>query len=260
MHLFTSRSWAAAVLGGSLLAGLSGCACHTASCGVGGCGTPCATPCCGPGWGGGGLFGGAGLRSRAIPDRYPLGSVVREPFHVMQTNAEATDFVLYRNDFIGETVELTPDGKDHVMEIAARMRSAPFPVLVERSENNSNPQLDAERRLAVAQVLYDHGNSDADQRTFVSPAYARGLTDFEPRTEYYRHQSTRQGWATTSAVAGLAVGSAEVLVVDSGWVWRGRLWWRWVLLTTYLKTRLRWFRNPPMLGNRAGDRGFSDNL
>lgn len=191
MHLFTSRSLfhsrvlAAAAVGGSLLTSLSGCACHSNSC----C-SPCGGSRFGFG-GGGGLFGGATLRSAAIPDRYPLGSIVREPFHVMQTNAEATDFVLYRHNFIGETVELTPDGKDHVMEIAARMRSAPFPVIVERSENNSNPQLDAERRLAVAQVLYDHGNSDADQRTFVSPAYARGLIDFEPRADYFRHQSGR---------------------------------------------------------------------
>jgi hypothetical protein len=191
MNLFSSRAqfhsrlMAAAVVGGSLLTGLSGCACHTNSC---------CTPCSGSrlGFGGGGLFGGgAGLRSAAIPDRYPLGSVVREPFHVMQTNAEATDFVLYHNDFIGDTVELTPDGKDHVLEIAARMRSAPFPVLVERTENNANPQLDAERRLAVAQVLYDHGNSDADQRTFVSQAYSRGLNNIEPQSEFYRNQFTR---------------------------------------------------------------------
>jgi hypothetical protein len=193
MNLFRSKTVAASLLGSALLAGGAGCACHT------GCQTACCEPTCSPcgntGFGGGlraKFAGGPGWwRSEAIPDRYPLGSVVREPFHVMQTNAEAVDFVLNLNDFVGETVELTPDGKDHVLEIAARMRSAPFPVVVERSENNANPQLDAERRLAVAQILYDHGNTDADQRTFVSPSYGRGLHDFEPQAEYQRNMFTR---------------------------------------------------------------------
>src|SRR3954452_13604696 len=72
-----------------------------------------------------------------IPQRYPLGSVNRAHYHAMETNAEATDFVFNRNDFVGMSTELTPDAKDHLLEIAARMRSAPFPVIVERSENNS---------------------------------------------------------------------------------------------------------------------------
>jgi len=198
MNLFRSKTLAASTLGLALLAGASGCACHTGACSTGcnSCGPSC-EPCgdrCHSGCGFGHRLTGGGpywWRSHAIPDRYPLGSVVREPFHVMQTNGEAVDFVINRLHFVGETTELTPDGKDHIMEIASRMRSAPFPVVIERSENNSNPQLDAERRLAVAQVLYEHGNPDADQRTFVSPAYGRGLHDFEPQAEYYRNMFTR---------------------------------------------------------------------
>jgi len=133
------------------------------------------------------------FRSPAIPDRYPLGSIVRAHYQAMQTNAEAVDFVLNRNDFVGDTAELTPDGKDHILEIAARMRSAPFPVIVERSENNSNPQLDAERRNTVAVVLTDLGNPDADQRTFVSTAYGRGMTSMEGELDYYRYIYTRGG-------------------------------------------------------------------
>lgn len=133
-------------------------------------------------------------RNLAIPDRYPLGSVMREHFHTMQTNGEAGDFVLYHNDFVGDTPELTHDGRDKVMEIAARMRSAPFPVLVERSENNSNPQLDGDRRQMVALVLGDLGNPDADQRTFVSPAYGRGQTSMESQVDYMRYVFSRGGF------------------------------------------------------------------
>ena len=133
-------------------------------------------------------------RNPSIPDRYPIGSVVRAHYQAMQTNGEAADFILHRNDFVGDTAELTPDGRDRVLEIAARMRSAPFPVVVERSENNSNPQLDAERRQMVAIVLGDLGNSDAEQRTFVSPAYGRGLASVEGESDYYRFVYSRGGF------------------------------------------------------------------
>lgn len=139
-----------------------------------------------------------GSRSHAIPDRYPLGSIERAHFHNMQTNAEATDFVMHINDFVGETAELTPDGKDHILEVAARMRSAPFPVLVERTENNSNPQLDSDRRATVAMVLSDLGNPDADQRTFVSPAYGPGINSMEGQMDYFRFIGSRGAWGNNN--------------------------------------------------------------
>ncbi len=105
----------------------------------------------------------------------------------MQTNAEAADFILYQHDFVGETAELTPDGKDKILEIAARMRSAPFPVLVERTWNNADPELDSHRRELVALVLAEKGNPDANTRTFVSPAYGPGKTSLEAAPEYYQN-------------------------------------------------------------------------
>lgn len=130
-------------------------------------------------------------RSQSIPDQYPLGSVMRAHFHTMQTNAEAADFILHRNEFVNETAELTPYGKDHILEIAARMRSAPFPVLVERSENNCDPELDEHRRTIVAKILFDMGSPDADQRVFVAPAYGKGLNAVEGQADYYRYLGSR---------------------------------------------------------------------
>jgi hypothetical protein len=126
-------------------------------------------------------------RSGAIPDVLPLGSTVRSHYQVMETNAEAVDFIINLNDFVGETAELTPDGKDHVLEIAARMRSAPFPVIVERSYNNSNPELDLARRNLIAQILCDLGNPDAQQRTVVATPYGPGYTGMEAESTYYQH-------------------------------------------------------------------------
>ena len=147
-------------------------------------------PSCG-GCCGGGLFGGLrgrlSQRSLAIPDEYPVGAVERAHFHQMQTNAEAADFILYQHDFVGETAELTPDGKDKILEIAARMRSAPFPVLVERMWNNADPELDGHRRELIARILTDMGNPDAGNRTFVSPAYGPGKQSLEAAPEYYQN-------------------------------------------------------------------------
>jgi hypothetical protein len=106
---------------------------------------------------------------------------------VMQTNAEAADFIMHRLDFVGQTAELTPDGKDHILEIAARMRSTPFPVIVEREENNSDPELDAHRRNLVAQILTDLGNPDAQQRTVVATPYGPGYVSTRAEQMYYQH-------------------------------------------------------------------------
>jgi hypothetical protein len=124
-----------------------------------------------------GLCCGCGWPSRCgVPDRYPLGSVNRAHYQTMEANAEAADFILHRHEFVGDTSDLTPDGKDHLLEIAARARNAPFPILVERSENNSTPAIDELRRAAIAQALLDHGVSDAQDRTIIAPAYGKGLT------------------------------------------------------------------------------------
>ena len=183
--------WMLAGLLVAMLAASSGCnSCHS-------CKTCQSCDSCECGGGGGKKCCGGGLhwwRSHAIPDRYPLGSVNRAHYYAMQTNGEASDFILHRNDFVGETAELTPDGKDHIMEIAARMRSAPFPVIVERSENNSQPQVDSDRRVTVAQVLSEMGNPDADQRTFVSNSYDRGISSVEGQFDYYRWIYTRSGF------------------------------------------------------------------
>ena len=132
-------------------------------------------------------------RSMAIPDVYPLGSIVRAHYHVMQTNGEATDFVIYDHEFVGSTAELNAAGKDHIMEIAARMRSVPFPIIIERTENNSDPELDRHRQQLVALILRDFGNPDSYKRTFVAPAYGKGMNSIEAEIDWNSHLYTRGG-------------------------------------------------------------------
>jgi hypothetical protein len=133
------------------------------------------------------LFGWACRKSNAIPETLPLGSTVRSHIQVMETNAEAADFIMNQKDFVGQTAALTPAGKDHILEIAARMRSAPFPVLVERTDNNADPELDALRRNLVATILTDLGNPDAQQRTVVATPYGPGYLGGRAEQMYYQH-------------------------------------------------------------------------
>jgi hypothetical protein len=184
---------------GSLIA--AGCCsteeCHTtsecSSCETSDCNTcgPCGTRC--------GLFGWWGShypRGRyAIPDIIPLGAVSRAHWHMMETNGEAADFVIHRNEFVDSSSELTPYGRDHIAEIAARMPSSPFPVLVQRSMHNADPELDQIRRDVVVRVLTDLGNPDANQRTVVSQPYSNGINSMEGEQDHgiFRNIRGQQG-------------------------------------------------------------------
>lgn len=159
----------------------SGCDdCNSGLCNGGGCGL---LP-----WGG---FHGFHESRNAIPDILPLGAVTRAHWHMQQTNGEAADFVIYRNEFVYNSSELTPYGRDHIAEIAARMPSAPFPVLVQRSWNNADPELDQIRRDIVVRVLTDLGNPDAEQRVVVSQPYSNGLNSMEGEQDYGRFRNIR---------------------------------------------------------------------
>lgn len=128
----------------------------------------------------------------AIPDVMPLGSIVRSHWHVMETNAEAADFILHRCDFVDNSSELTPAGQSRIAEIAARMPTTPFPVIVQQSQNNSDPELDQIRRDLVVRVLSDLGNPDAARRTFVSQPYSNGVNSMEAEQDFGRFRSARQ--------------------------------------------------------------------
>lgn len=132
-----------------------------------------------------------GNRSLAVPDTVPLGSISRAHWHTQETNGEANDFVIYRNEFVDNTSALSTYGRDHIAEIAARMSYSPFPVLVQRSWNNADPELDAIRRQLVVRVLTDLGNTDADQRTVVSQPYTNGISSTQGEADYGRFRGSR---------------------------------------------------------------------
>src|SRR5262245_15683090 len=106
-----------------------------------------------------------------------LGQISDQVFLAQETNAEASDFVLYDHEFIGTTARLNTGGEDHLKQIAARVRGgAPFPVIVERTMAGVNagdeyalpvqpdPELDGRRRDLVVRALQALGVAEADQR------------------------------------------------------------------------------------------------
>jgi hypothetical protein len=172
------------------------CAASCETCGTGSCGGSS----CWPSW----LYPHS--NRNAIPDILPLGAVSRAHWHMQETNGEAADFVIHRNEFVDNSSELTPYGRDHIAEIAARMPSAPFPVLVQRSLNNADPELDNIRRDIVVRVLTDLGNPDADQRTVVSQPYSNGINSMEGEQDYGRFRNIRGNFNRGSAGGGIGGG------------------------------------------------------
>ncbi len=170
MMTHTARLWRNTIAA-ALLGAVTGCCCSTPGHGL-------------PSW-------MRLQRTMAVPDVMPLGSITRAHWHMQETNGEAADFVIHRNEFVDNSSQLSPYGRDHILEIAARMPSAPFPVIVQRSPNNADPELDQIRRDIVVRVLTDLGNVDADQRVVVSQPYSDGINSMEGEFDYGRFRRSR---------------------------------------------------------------------
>jgi hypothetical protein len=116
---------------------------------------------------------------------FPLGQVSDSHWETQQTNAEASDFILYDHEFVGNTAKLNTGGKKHLMQMALRLEHVPFPVVVEQTPHNRNPRLDAERRRAVVDTLAQLGLTPIDGRVVVAPAFNEGITASEGEAAYY---------------------------------------------------------------------------
>lgn len=126
----------------------------------------------------------------------PLGTLSDPVWQQQESNAEASDFVIHEHEWNLNTVELNKAGQDHVKQIAARVNSVPFPVIVQQSSMtvdaestygypvNGNEGLDMQRRLLVVQALAQMGISDAEQRVVVGPALTPGFESFEGERAY----------------------------------------------------------------------------
>ena len=142
--------------------------------------------CSGCGW-------HAGCDCASAPCLYPLGAVNQAHYEAMQANGQAAAFTVHQFEFIGTSSELSPAGKDHLLEIAGRVPLRAVPHRHRATDGNSNPTLDEHRRASVAQVMLDLGIGDAAQRTIVAPAYGKELSGREAEMDAARCASSRAG-------------------------------------------------------------------
>ena len=80
---------------------------------------------------------------------FPLGQVTDAHWDTQMTNAQASSFIFYDHEFIGDSTKLNVLGQRHLVQVAIRLRHVPFPVVVEETPNHKNPRLDEARRQAI---------------------------------------------------------------------------------------------------------------
>jgi uncharacterized membrane protein YgcG len=135
----------------------------------------------------------------------PLGTISDDIWQKQEENGEASDFVIVESEFVGATAKLNAAGEDHIKQIAVRMGSTPFPVVVEPSSMSvresseykypihGNDDLDMHRRNVIVKMLQAMNVQDADERVVVAPAFTPGFEGFEAYRAYSTGFSNRGG-------------------------------------------------------------------
>lgn len=129
-----------------------------------------------------------GCRSSPGPahDRpFPIGHVSDAHWETQQTNAEAADFIFFDHEFVGETAELAPGAKRHLESVALRLEHVPFPVVVEQTQHDANPELDQARRKVIVEQLARIGVPNSERRVVISSAFVEGFTSIQGERAYY---------------------------------------------------------------------------
>ncbi|HCO25493.1 hypothetical protein [Gimesia maris] len=135
----------------------------------------------------------------------PLGTISDDIWQKQEENGEASDFVIVESEFVGATAKLNAAGEDHIKQIAVRMGSTPFPVVVEPSSMSvsasseykypihGNDDLDMHRRNVIVKMLQSMNVQDADERVVVAPAFTPGFEGFEAYRAYSNGFMNRGG-------------------------------------------------------------------
>jgi len=116
---------------------------------------------------------------------FPLGQVTDAHWETQQTNAEASDFIFYDHEFVGNTAALTPAGQTHLLQVALRLDHVPFPIVIEQTPADRNRALDNQRRQTVVDRLTQLNVVAHAPRVVVAPAFNNGITAMEGESAYY---------------------------------------------------------------------------
>jgi len=111
----------------------------------------------------------------AIPQ--PAGVYCCQWQNAQKFRAEQDKFVIYQYEWFQGGDHLGPDGRRHVEAIAQGLAAVPFPVIVEKS--NDNTKLDETRKQQVIATLTTLGAPDAERRVILGYSEAEGLAGTE---------------------------------------------------------------------------------
>lgn len=130
------------------------------------------------------LVSGCAQPSPPYDRPFPLGQVTDAHWDTQMTNAQASSFIFYDHEFIGDSAKLNVLGQRHLVQVAIRLRHVPFPVVVEETPNHQNPKLDAARRQAILERLAELGLCNLEARVVIAPAITEGLLGAEAEQVY----------------------------------------------------------------------------
>jgi hypothetical protein len=107
----------------------------------------------------------------AIPQ--PPGTFSCQWQNAQKFRAEQDKFVIYRYEWFEGGDRLGPDGRRHIEAIAQRLDGVPFPVIVEKSDDNA---VNETRRQQVIASLATLGVANPEQRVILGYSEAEGLS------------------------------------------------------------------------------------
>ena len=133
-----------------------------------------------------------------------LGTSVELHRQQQQANAERDDFVISQHEWYSGGLELGPQGRRHIAELAQRLQTESQNVVIETSDPDLKvyPEIstavqqashvDEQRRMAVIQLLSETGISQAESRVVIGRSLAEGLRGSEA-SRVFRSLNSRGG-------------------------------------------------------------------
>ena len=128
---------------------------------------------------------------------FPLGQVTDAHWDTQMTNGQASSFVFYDHEFIGDTTKLNVAGQKHLIQVAVRLKHVPFPIVIEETPNRKNPNLDKARRQLVIDRFGELGLHDLECRVIIAPAITEGLTGRQAEEVYEGSGRSIEGFGDT---------------------------------------------------------------
>lgn len=146
----------------------------------------------------------------------PLGESRTANARAMILNGVAARMTLYQYDFVHNSDQLSPRGRDQLARIVGMLADYPFPLVIERSP--CVPSLDEARRATVLNELARSPIAIPPERVVIGIPGANGLSGTEAVLQYRRllQQTISGGTATAVLGSGTPGGGSGFVATPPG--------------------------------------------